>query len=179
MGVALHDALADLPRPKFLDHRDDLYTWADSVSWGDIPADDERLGSGVGASAFAGLAAGRRPITLPQQVVHGDLTGNVLFAGSAPPAVIDITPYWRPASWATAIVVVDAIAWGGADLDLASVSQQTPEWRQVLRRALMCRLAVSLGHPRSTPASMVGVLSAVERLMPMLNEDLPGLVSFS
>jgi uncharacterized protein (TIGR02569 family) len=174
VGLALHEALAGVAKPRFLDVRDDLYAWADRISWGDLPAADDRLGDGVGATAFATLAAGRRPIELPHQLVHGDLTGNVLFAGSAPPAVIDITPYWRPVSWATAVVVVDAIAWGGADLDLAT-GQQTAHWRQVLRRALMCRLAVSLGHPRSTPASMVGVLSAVERLSPLLDDDLPGL----
>lgn len=174
VGAALHQALVDVPKPRLLDLRDDLYAWADRISWGELPVDDARLGNGVGAAAFAALAHDRRSIDLPHQLIHGDLTGNVLFAGSAPPAIIDITPYWRPTSWATAIVVVDAIAWGGADLELAT-SQQTPEWRQILRRALMCRLAVSLGHPRSTAASMVGVLSAVERLNPLLNDDLPGL----
>lgn len=174
VGTALHQALADVAKPRFIDERDDLWAWADRISWGDIPATDDRLGDGVGAAAFAMLADGRRPIDVPHQIVHGDLTGNVLFAGSALPAVIDMTPYWRPASWATAIVVVDAIAWGGADLDLAG-SRRTAEWRQILRRALMCRLAVSLGHPRSTPASMVGALSAVERLRPLLDDELPGL----
>lgn len=174
VGTALHGALAEVPKPKFIDLRDDLYAWADRVSWGDLSVAGDRLGDGVGATAFANLAAGRRPVDLPHQLVHGDLTGNVLFAGSAPPAVIDMTPYWRPVSWATAIVVVDAIAWGGADLELAT-GQQTSQWRQVLRRALMCRLAVSLGHPDSTPASMVGVLSAIERLSPLLDDDLPGL----
>ncbi|MEO5832946.1 MAG: TIGR02569 family protein, partial [Nakamurella sp.] len=174
VGTRLHAALADIPRPRFLDDRDTLWSWADRISWGDIPAADPRLGDGIGAAAFAELAAGRRPVDLPHQLVHGDLTGNVLFAGSAPPAVIDMTPYWRPVSWSTAIVVVDAIAWGGANRELAT-GRQTSQWRQVLRRALLCRLAVSLGHPGSTPSSMVGVLSAVEQLRPLLNDELPGL----
>lgn len=174
VGTHLHRALADIPRPRFLDDRDTLWAWADRISWGDIPPDDPRLGRGAGAVAFAALAAGRRPVDLPHQLVHGDLTGNVLFAGSAPPAVIDMTPYWRPVSWAAAIVVVDAIAWGGADVDVAA-GGRTPQWRQVLRRALMCRLAVSLGHPGSTTASMAGILSAVEQLRPVLDDELPGL----
>ncbi len=173
-GRALHTALGDVAQPRFLQERHDLYSWADRISWGDLDAADERLGRGVGADAFAALAARRRPIALPHQLVHGDLTGNVLFAGSALPAVIDMTPYWRPLEWATAVVVVDAIAWGGAGIELAT-NQQVAEWRQVLRRALMFRLAVSLGHPRSTPASMVGVLSAVERLGAVIDDDLPGL----
>lgn len=178
VGIELHRALAAVPRPRFLDHRDDLDTWADRVSWGDIPAADPKIGNGVGAAAFAALAAGRQPIVLPSQVVHGDLVGNVLFAGSAPPAVIDITPYWRPASWASAVIVVDAIAWGGAELDLATQFQQLPQWRQILRRALMFRLAISLAHPRSTPEALVGVLSAAELMRPMLSEDLPGQDQF-
>lgn len=174
VGVRLHTALAEVGRPRVLDERDTLWSWADRISWGEISAADARLGTGIGATAFAELAAGRRPVDLPHQLVHGDLTGNVLFAGSAPPAVIDMTPYWRPVSWASAIVVVDAIAWGGADLDLAT-GHRTPEWRQVLRRALMFRLALSLGHPSSAPASMVGVMSAVEQLRPVLDDELPGL----
>ncbi len=174
VGAALHTALAGIPRPRLLDEADTLFSWADRISWGDIPPLDPKLGTGAGAGVFAGLAAGRLPVDLPAQLVHGDLTGNVLFAGSAPPAVIDMTPYWRPVSWATAVVVVDAISWGGADPDLAT-GRQTPQWRQVLRRALLFRLAVALGHPGSTPASMVGVLSAAERLQPLLDDELPGL----
>jgi hypothetical protein len=33
-----------------------------------------------------------RPIGLPSQLVHGDITGNVLFAQGRPPAVIDFSP---------------------------------------------------------------------------------------
>lgn len=174
VGQRLHATLADLPRPRFLDDRDTVWSWADRLSWGETSGEESRLGDGVGAAAFAELAEGRRPVDLPSQLVHGDLTGNVLFAGAAPPAVIDMTPYWRPVAWASAVVVVDAIAWGGADLDLA-IGRRTDQWRQVLRRALMFRLAVSLAQPHSTPASMVGVMSAVEQLQPLLDDELPGL----
>ncbi|AZI59498.1 TIGR02569 family protein [Nakamurella antarctica] len=175
VGVELHRALAGLPRPKFLDHAEGLYSWADRISWGESAASTEGLGEGVGADTFAALAAGRHDVDLPSQVVHGDLVGNVLFAGSAPPAVIDITPFWRPPLWASAVAVVDAVAWGGADPEMAAALQQQTHWRQMLRRALMFRLAISLAHPRSTSESLVGVLSAVQLLEPMMNENLPGL----
>ena len=43
------------------------------------------------------LAALRKPTKSPSQLVHGDLYGTVLFAGTAAPGITDITPYWRPA----------------------------------------------------------------------------------
>jgi uncharacterized protein (TIGR02569 family) len=174
VGEKLHRALADVARPRFLDDRNSLYAWADRISWGDIPAAAPRLGDGAGAVTFARLAAGRRPVQLPHQLVHGDLAGNVLFAGSAPPAVIDMTPYWRPPMWASAVVVVDAIAWGGADLEIAR-ARQGDDWRQVLRRALMFRLATALGRLPSASALTGGVLSAAEQLQPLLDDELPGL----
>ena len=50
--------------------------------------------------------------------MHGDLTGNVLFARGLPPAVIDFSPYWRPVGFASAVVVGDALLWEGADESL-------------------------------------------------------------
>jgi len=97
-------------------------------------------------------------------VVHGDLFGNVLFAASAPPAIVDITPYWRPTSWAAAVIVVDAISWGGATTDLVQDCADRQEWPEMVRRALLFRLGVSLAHPRSTAESLVEILSAAEVL---------------
>ncbi len=168
-GESLHVALSKLPEPKFLRGRDDLYSWADRLAWGEIADDDRRLGEGHAAGRFAELAAGRRPVQLTSQVVHGDLFGNVLFAGSAPPAVVDITPYWRPTAWAAAVVAVDAVSWGGADTGLLADWAHLPEWSEMLRRALMFRLAVSLAHPRTTPESLVEMLSAADVIAPFLD----------
>ena len=103
------------------------------------------------------LAQLRRPVKSPSQLVHGDLYGTVLFAGTAAPGITDITPYWRPASWAAAVVVVDALAWGDADDGLIERWAPLPEWPQMLLRALMFRLAVHALHPRSTAAAFPGL----------------------
>lgn len=165
----LHRCLADVPKPRFLTSRTDLYSWADRVSWGDEAIVATDFDSGHGGRLFAGLVAGRRPIDLRHQVVHGDLFGNVLFAGSAPPAVVDLVPFWRPPEWAAAVVVVDALSWGGAGADLLENWSHLPEWSQVLRRAVLFRLAVSLAHPRTTSESLVNVLSAAEIIQPCLD----------
>jgi hypothetical protein len=66
-------------------------------------------------------------------------------AGS-PPAVIDVSPYWRPAAYATAIALVDHAADGhdseGLDPDLLG-----PHGHQLLLRALLFR---AMSEPRPT-----------------------------
>jgi len=168
-SLVLHEALVAVPQPRFLRERDDLYSWADRLAWGEPAVGRWQLGDGHGARLFEELSIGRKPIDLPQQVVHGDMFGNVLFAGSAPPAVIDITPYWRPAVWSAAVIAVDALSWGGAQTELLAEWAHLPEWPQMLLRALLFRLAVSLSHPRSTPSSLVEMLSAAEIIRPFLD----------
>lgn len=53
------------------------------------------------------------------QLVHADLTGNVLISADRPPAIIDVSPYWRPPAYAEGIVIADAICWHGASPRLA------------------------------------------------------------
>jgi uncharacterized protein (TIGR02569 family) len=166
---SLHESLAGVAEPRFLRERTDLYSWADRVAWGEIDDDDGRTGSGHGARLFAALAAGRRPVDVPSQVVHGDLYANVLFAGTAPPAVVDITPYWRPPAWAAGVIAVDALAWGGAPIELLTDWNRWPGWPQLLRRALLFRLAISLAHPLSAPSNIVTMLSTAERIAPYLD----------
>lgn len=168
-GDRLHALIAEVPRPRFLAQRDDLYAWADRLAWGEIDDHEGRIGTGHAATLFGDLAAARRPVTAVAQVVHGDLFGNVLFAGSAPPAIVDITPYWRPANWSAAVVVVDAICWGGATTELVAACADRDDWPEMLRRALLFRLGVSLGHPRSTTESLVEILSGAEVLQPFLD----------
>lgn len=76
----------------------------------------------------------------PAQLVHGDLTRNVLFAEGLAPAVIDVSLYWRPPDHAEGVVVADALCWhGGAEslLDLTGVPVAA------VARALLFRLATN------------------------------------
>lgn len=106
---------------------------ADRVAWGEADAELPELARR--------LLARRRPVELPRQLVHGDLGGNVLFHDALPPAVIDVSPYWRPAGYADAIIVADAVAWEGAGDDLVErLLRQQGE--QLLLRAVIFRVAV-------------------------------------
>jgi len=155
VSLRLHRATAGLPRPRFLANRSDVWALADGAAWGES---DATLDEASGGALFRSLAAARKPVRgLRDQIVHGDLFGNVLFAGNAPPAIIDFSAYWRPPEWAAAVVVVDALAWGGADAGLIDRWAELAQWPQMLLRALLFRLAAHALHPRSTAESLAGL----------------------
>ena len=130
-AVRLHEATAKLERPRFLTQPPvapwadvDVFIAADRAAWEERPLQSLPPGARVSPGSADGqrsidlinqLAGLRKPTKSPNQLVHGDLYGTVLFAGTAAPGITDITPYWRPASWAAGVVVVDALSWGEAD----------------------------------------------------------------
>jgi hypothetical protein len=90
-------------------------------------------------------------VRLPAQLIHGDLGGNVLFAAGEPPAVIDFSPYWRPAGLALAIAAVDALTWSGADPAILDQLADQPELDQLLARAHVGRLVTEVVSRRGDP----------------------------
>jgi uncharacterized protein (TIGR02569 family) len=141
----------DVPKPAFLATRSNRFHEADLVTW------DEKSLSHVGKvnkEIFAVIEPTlnqmeqlKRPIPddTPVQIIHGDLTGNMLFDDSAdatsylPPGIIDMTVYWRPADYAEAIIVADGLichGQGGGLLDLFDVDEVR---LQLLVRALYWR----------------------------------------
>ena len=136
-GTAFHAAISGLPRPEFLAARDDPHSYGDRVAWEELPIE----GGPDTLALLEPLAGARRPVRAPAQVVHGDLPGNVLFAAGLPPAIIDWPPYWRPASWALAVAVVDGLCWYGVAPAVVDRWSHLPEWGQLLVRALIYRIA--------------------------------------
>ena len=131
-GRALHASWARLPRPSFLDRRRSPWDTGDRMAWGDEPLAVSVPGL---RPLVDRLAAALGPVDAPAQLVHGDLGGNVLLAEGLPPAVIDLSPYWRPPGWALAVVAVDAMVWSDADWSVFSDLD-----RQLLVRAMLYRL---------------------------------------
>ena len=137
VGERFHAALAGVPRPALIDTRTDHWAIGDRVAWGELPA--ARFAH---VKHVPRLLDALQPIDAPSQLVHGDLTGNVLFAHGLPPAVIDFSPYWRPTAFATAVVVGDALAWEGADESLLDAVAHLDDFPQFLLRALIYRIVV-------------------------------------
>jgi hypothetical protein len=85
------------------------------------------------------MVSALRPVGGRRQIIHGDLTGNVLFDDQLPPLVIDPSLYWRPPLFASAVVVADALVFEGAPRELVAVLGAEPEASQYLLRALIFR----------------------------------------
>jgi hypothetical protein len=127
---------------------------ADRVAWGerDLELHPELISVGTR------LRRVLEPLG-PPQVVHGDLTRNVLFGPALPPAIIDISPYWRPPEYAEAVVIADALSWHGASpalLGLTNVSVAA------VARALLFRLVTTSQAARS-PTACVDVADEARR----------------
>ena len=140
VGEAFHAATADLAKPAFIDRRVHEWSIGDRAAWGEAPAPPP---TPVFEPILGRLYAYLRPISLPSQVIHGDLPGNIQFSDGLAPAVIDFSPYFRPAGFAAAVVVVDAIVWYGASFDLVDHAGNIPEFDQLLARAAIYRLVTA------------------------------------
>ncbi|MFL6132898.1 MAG: TIGR02569 family protein [Nocardioidaceae bacterium] len=134
-GRAFHRAVAHLSRPDCLDAREDWWALADRVAWGESVIKFR--------PEFADLSRRLRGALEPlgsAQIVHGDLTGNVLFSPTLPPAVIDVSPYWRPPAYAEGVVVADALCWHNAEASLLEVTGVSVA---AVARALLFRMATT------------------------------------
>ena len=130
VGELLHNALATAPRPDLiLDQRTDPWSMGDRVAWGELPFPE-----------LDDVLAVLEPVNAKSQLIHGDLTGNVLFHDELPPAIIDFAPQWRPTAFASAIVVADALCWEGAPETLADDVDPQFLLRALVYRAVTSRL---------------------------------------
>jgi uncharacterized protein (TIGR02569 family) len=134
VGERFHAALVGVPRPDFIARRTNAWAIGDRVAWGELPAREF-----AHVKHLTRLGAALKPIAAPSQLIHGDLTGNVLFDDHLPPAVIDFSPYWRPTGFASAVVVADALVWEGAQEDILDAVTHVVDFDQYLLRALIFR----------------------------------------
>lgn len=168
---AFHAAIAGVPPPPAeLPWAETWWSTADKVAWNEIDYDAPDPVRGTIDRLNPLLDApwtGSAP-----QVIHGDIGNNVLLADDLPPAVIDLSPGVRPAEFANAIAVADAIAWEDAPLTLAIRFSATVDGAdELLARAVVFRLITAVEAYKGLPervAAEVGayapVLSAVRRL---------------
>ena len=85
-----------------------------------------------------------------------------LFDDAGVPALIDLVPAWRPKEWSAAVIVVDAVAWGGADEALLDRWTHLDDWAQMLLRAVLHRLALHAQHPDASTRTLAGLERAAD-----------------
>lgn len=140
-GRAFHRAVAHLGHPVLAQPagvRQDWWARADRVAWDEADV--------TWHPDFADTARRLREALEPPespQIVHGDLTRNVLFADGLPPAIIDVSPYWRPPSYAEGVVVADALCWHDAPPALGEILGVPVA---AVARALLFRMATANGR---------------------------------
>jgi uncharacterized protein (TIGR02569 family) len=149
VGRRFHAAVRDEPQPALVRARADRWAVADRIAWGQLPLPPTAAGDPL----VCDLMKAWRPVGGRDQLVHGDLTGNVLFHTDLPPLVIDLSPYWRPPGFATAVVLVDAHVWhGGDDLLLESQGRDVTAVQLLLRALLFRAVTDLLARPGDEPA---------------------------
>jgi uncharacterized protein (TIGR02569 family) len=162
-----HEAVAHLDRPGWMDARDDPWAYGDRLAWdGAAP-----VGGGLVRSLTDRLIETLEPVGSPSQPVHGDILPNVLLDPRRPPAVIDWPPYYRPAQFANAIAVTDAVTFRAAPMSLLDEWADGPDWPQLLVRALLYRLGPTAFI--TTQNSLMGSLvTHAERAVPVVDAVL-------
>ncbi len=164
---AFHDAVKDLPRPEFMDARDDPWAFGDRLAWeGAEPiGDDETL------ELIDRLRGHLAPVSGAAQAIHGDILPNVLVADPLPPAVIDWPPYFRPAALGNAVAVTDAVTFRAAPLSLLDDWVSGDDWNQLLVRALLYRLGPT-GVFASRNRLMGSLVTHAARVRPVIDAVL-------
>ena len=166
--IRFHEQVANVSRPDWLDRvaLDDPWTIADKVVWGELDFEPHPMV----APAVERLRRCLRATEVPAQLIHGDFGGNVLFSDSFLPAVIDLSPYWRPAAFAVGVVVADAIVWEGADANLIDAARDIEGFDQFLARAELRRIVELDAAHRLWGWDVLGELDAHLPLIAIIEE---------
>ena len=139
---SFHRALSNIQWSPALQRPDNPYDQADCAVW------DEWLAEMTISPVVTRLRRMISPITLPSQLIHGDLSeGNFLLTPGKPPAIIDIAPYWHPSNYAVAVLIADGIAWSGAPHSLLDDVANWPQMGSIV--APLCALSVVCRLPFS------------------------------
>lgn len=136
IALELHDILGTIQKSENWYPSDSPWSRAHAIVWWEreLPRD---IHPEI-YSTIRGVIQLLKPISLPNQIIHGDLCGNILFHETLSPVVIDFSLDYRPRAYAEAILIADSIAWenGGEE----AYWLLPPNSEQILLRACLFRL---------------------------------------
>ncbi len=132
---AFHRSLKTVPYPLFFEARKNPFARADRMAWGEMAIEcHNRL-----QPAVEKITTHIKPLQLPNQIIQGD-PGNILFSEDDTPAIIDFSPYWRPAEFSFAVLIVDALVWERATQSIFEEFSDVRHINQLLLRAELRRI---------------------------------------
>lgn len=99
----------------------------------------------------------RGELTEPEQLVHGDVLGCMIFDGTADPVLTDFVPTFRPAGWPVALLIVDAMAWANGPDALLQRWAHIPGFDELVVRAVLYRVLLHIFLPNSRPEAWRGL----------------------
>jgi hypothetical protein len=134
-SIAFHKLLKAIPKPDFVGLGNNSWSVGDLVAWDKLEFnyDQEFM------DLYNQIKPHLKQLNLPEQLVHGDLSGNFLVHPALPVAIIDYSHAWAPNGFAEGIMLADVIAWENASQKDLEVFRQIPNidqfaWRGILRR---------------------------------------------
>lgn len=141
-SIDFHRLLKNIPKPDFIDTVRNSWSTGDLVAW-------QTLEFNYGQEfmdLYNQIKPYLRPLNLPFQLIHGDLSGNFLFDQDLSPAIIDFSPTWAPNGFAEGIMFADAIAWDNADVKDLKIFKEIPNFDQFAWRGVLRRIAEQAEH---------------------------------
>lgn len=109
-------------RPTWLDAREHRWARAERTVWHGAALPPTICVGELEWSMFRRAVAAGPPLSASElaacQVIHGDIASNTLGDPSGVPAFIDMSPGWRTPHSSAVQVLVEAVAWFGADAAL-------------------------------------------------------------
>lgn len=164
-------AAADLPTPDLLSKGTTQWAVGDRVAWSEESPRDEWPASVNDVLDRLAIQLDKQWTGSAPQPIHADIGGNILFADGLPPAVIDLSMFLRPAPYANAVLVADAVAWSGAPLALAvGFVARNDDGDQLLARAIAFRLATAAVAWGRFPERVEAELDAYRPLLTVIRD---------
>ena len=121
---------------------DDPWSKSQRIAW-----QKENLPQNISKEAFKILEELISKVKLKEnyevQIIHSDLSGNILFDKTLNPLIIDFSPTIAPVEYAEAILVCDCIAWQGSPTSEIGLICHSKFNKEMILRAIIFRLSVA------------------------------------
>ncbi|MBU0613191.1 hypothetical protein KKB10_04190 [Patescibacteria group bacterium] len=149
VSMMFHKALADIPKPDWFNKKTDVFTMSDRMAWSEMPIYDFDIANKPLKKLFSLLRENR----LPSQLIHGDWgLEQILFHDTLTPAVLDMTPYFRPKNYPIADMLISAMANDSADESILDLGNDINDFDQLILHAMIFRTCTYIGfqiHPEN------------------------------